>query len=147
MKEFEVNYMPDWAVENNRKDGSSVRVVKYHDSDVQSTLINGDEVVAESPKITIVFSYPLNGKFELEFKALNDSFFTRKDFWRAVYEGYLKIYGEEETAVGPTDNIPGMCNRAVSEGPYGIWGHHIGDLYLEGVREISPNKFELSMGS
>ena len=147
MKEFEVNYMPNWAIEMSRETGASVRVIGYNDPAVQSTLINGDEIVADSPEITIVFRYPLSGEFELNFKALNDSFFTRKDFWRAVYEGYLKIYGEEDTAVGTTDNIPGMCNRAVSEGPYGIWGHHIGDLYLEGVREISPNKFELSMGS
>lgn len=145
MKEFEVNYMPDWAVEDNHDGGSSVRVVGHCDPVVQSTLIDGDEIVTDSPEITIVFSYPLKSKFELKFT--NDGNFTRKDFWRAVYEGYLKIYGEEDTAVGPTDNIPGMCNRAPSEGPYGIWGHHIDDLYLEGVREISSNKFELSMGS
>ena len=145
MKKFDINYMPDWAVEEGYKDGTSVRVEQYVDPDAQATLIDGDEIVADSPKITIVFSYPLSGNFELEFE--NEGSFTRKDFWRAVYEGYLKIYGEEDNAVGPTDNIPGMCNRSVSEGPYGIWGHHMSDLYLEGVHEISPDKFELYMGS
>ena len=145
MKKFEVNYMPEWAVEDNRENGSSVRVIGYNDPTVQATLIDGDEVVVESSKITIVFNYPLKSKFELKFT--NNGNFTRKNFWRAVYEGYLKIYGEEDIAVGTTDNIPGMLNRAVSEGPYGIWGHHIDDLYLEGVREVSTNKFELSMGS
>ena len=143
MKKFEVNYMPVWAVDVDR--GHSVRVVGYREPIVQSTLIDGDEIVADSPEITIVFNYPLKHKFEFEFE--NDGSFTRKDFWRAVYEGYFKIYEEEDAVVGSTGNIPGMLNRSVRKGPYGIWGHHIDDLYLEGVREISSNKFELSMGS
>ena len=145
MKKFEVNYMPDWAVDENRMNGSSVRVVGYREPVAQSTLIDGDEIVADSPEITIVFNYPLKHKFEFEFT--NDNNFTRKDFWRVVYEGYLRIYEEEDVAVGSTGNIPGLFNRATSNGPYGIWGHHIDDLYLEGVREVSTNKFELSMGS
>lgn len=145
MKEFKVNYMPEWAAEMDRENGSCVRVIGYIDPVAQSTLIDGDEIVVESPKITIVFSYPLKDSFEFEFE--NDGSFTRKDFWRVVHEGYLKIYEEEDAAVGPTGNMTPMLNRATSDGPYGIWGHHIDDLYLEGVREISSNKFELSMGS
>ena len=87
----------------------------------------------------------MSGDFEFTFE--NNRPYTRKDFWGAVCEGYKRIYREEDAAEGPTDNLPGLLDRDSSEGPYGIWGHHIGDLFLEGVREISPNKFELSMGS
>lgn len=46
---------------------------------------------------------------------------------------YEAIYETEKSADGETGNIPGMLNRASSHGPYGIWGHHIGDLYFERV--------------
>lgn len=145
MKIFEVNYVPEWARAAGRENGSSVRVIEYDDEATQATLIDGDEIVVEASSITIVFSYPLSREVEFTFE--NNRPYTRKDFWRVVYEGYKRIYREEDDAEGSTDNLPGMLNRGFSEGPYGIWGHHIDDLYLEGVKEISPNKFELCMGS
>ena len=61
--------------------------------------------------------------------------FTRKDFYNAVRKGYKKIYKKEDN--------PGR----VFEGPYGIWGHDLCDLYLEGFTEKKPGYFILSVGS
>jgi len=139
MREFDIDYTADWGA-------SPVRVVDYKNDKRSAALIDGDEIVADSPEIEIVFDYPLSHRVTLFFS--NDGKpFTRRNFWRAVHEGYTQIYREEDEAVGKTDNIPGMLNRQESEGPYGIWGHHIGDLYIEGVQEVKQNKFELLMGS
>jgi hypothetical protein len=52
---------------------------------------------------------------------------------------YEDIYAAEDAAVGETPNIPGMLNRDSSEGPYGIWGHCLSDLYFEQI-EIDTEK-------
>ena len=142
MRTFEIEYLADW----DYCEPHCVRVIDYStDGEIYEALINGDEVVAQ-PEIEIVFDYPLSQAVTLSFS--NDgSPFLRRDFWRAVYEGYTQIYREEDEAVGVTGPIPGMCNRATSDGPHGIWGHDMGDLYLEGVTEVGHNKFELLMGS
>lgn len=64
---------------------------------------------------------------------------------RADYEA---IYALEDDEVGETGNIPGMLNRDVSDGPIGIWGHHLSDLYFDGV-SICPKRREVyfNMGS
>lgn len=63
-------------------------------------------------------------------------------------EDYRAIYAEEEAAAGPTGHVPGMLNRAKSEGPYGIWGHDITDLYFEGVEaDFEGKRIEFVIGS
>ena len=142
MKTFEIEHAADW----DDNEPHPVRVEDYDGAETYLALIDGDEIVVESPEIEIVFDYPLEQAVTLSFSN-DDSPFTRRDFWRAVYEGYTQIYREEDEAVGETGPIPGMFNRATSEGPHGIWGHDMGDLYIEGVTEVGHNKFELLMGS
>lgn len=142
MREFSIEYESDWL----HDPAHAVRVVAYTDMDIHMSLIAGDEIVVESPEIEIIFDYPLSNEVVLSFS--NDGHpFTRRDFWRAVYEGYTQIYREEDEVEGETGNYPGMLNRQHSDGPHGIWGHHIDDLFIEGVAEVKPNVFALSMGS
>jgi len=95
-------------------------------SDNDSHLIfYGDEVITKSKTITIIFDYPLDGKFPMVFKSRNG--FTRAKFYECVYRGYQKIYKSEDK--------------------YGVWGHCIGDLSLGYATEISPGKFELGIDS
>lgn len=49
---------------------------------------------------------------------------------------YQMIYIIEEEEVGNIGNIPGMLNRKTSNGKFGIWGHHIGDLVYNGSSTI-----------
>jgi hypothetical protein len=109
-------------------------------------LANQDNfLVTPVDRILIQFDYPLNNAIQLEFE--NTGGFTALDFLRCVHEGYLRIYQEEEAAVGNPGHITGMFNRATSSGPHGIWGHDMEDLVLEGAMEIEPGKFELMIGS
>jgi len=152
MKEFNIEYEGFWDVPelDEENAGHSVRVVQYEDDEVLEALTNADEIVTDSSTVQIIFDYPLSHKVQLGFTNIVDgeeSPFSRRDFWGAVFEGYTQIYREEDGAVGSTDNIPGMLNRQRSKGPHGIWGHVIDDLFIEGVREVEPNVFELCMGS
>jgi len=121
------------------------------DSDGEN-IINHDEIITKLEDIEIFFNYPLNDPFITSFH--NEGGFTMADFHRVVRDEYRRIYREEEAAsgdpgiVGPISPDGTTCvNRAQSDGPYGIWGHVIGDLYIEGIFETERGKFRLSIGS
>jgi len=129
-----------------------VRVVEYDDPEVVAAGVGMDEVVILAPTIRLMFDYPLSVSVTQTCTMPDQRSWTRKDLWGAITDGYKKIYAEEDAAVGPTGAIPGMENRATSNGPYGIWGHSIDQLYIEGVTlqpatDAGPLTFRLSMGS
>lgn len=105
--------------------------------------------------ITINFDYPLSNPVKEDFQS--DDGFTRHDLWQAIHDGYTKIYDEEDEAVGdpgtigenspPNSSAFNMINRSTSQGPHGIWGHYIDDLYIEGVVENAMKEYDLTMGS
>ena len=103
--------------------------------------VSNDVSVSQSPEITIRFDYPLMNPAELRFQSPGG--FTMLDFLRCVHDGYTQIYAAEKNP----GEIPGSYNRSKSEGPYGIWGHHIDDLCLEEIRQTGETTFELGMGS
>jgi hypothetical protein len=102
---------------------------------------NPDELVSDKEAIVINFNYPLTDATKFTFT--HEGGFTLKDFVHSVHEGYQKIYDSEKD--------PGCIrmtyNRSKSTGPYGIWGHELGNLYLESYKEIEPGVFSLGMGS
>jgi len=108
-------------------------------------VVNPDELVTGEKEIEIVFDYPLSQEAVLKFKSENG--FTRKDFLVAVRDGYRQIYREEDEVCGETGSVPGLLNRDKSNGPHGIWGHVIGDLFFEGYQQVGPAKFTLVIGS
>jgi len=108
-------------------------------------MLKPDEVVIRKHNIVIEYSYPLSNKVDFSHKRKGG--WTRKALFAAIQKDYAKIYRDEDKAVGPTDNIPGMFNRDKSDGPYGIWGHDIGDLVVEGVAVSDKGKVTLNIGS
>ena len=65
-----------------------------------------------------------------------------------IYEAYKNIYDEEEQQVGDPGTYENLYNRKKSEGPYGIWGHQLGDLYLESINYNPKTKtVNLAIGS
>jgi len=104
-------------------------------------LRNGDEIVLRHKHITVNYTYPLSKPVDLEFEADSPDGFTRADLFRKICQGYRQIYNEEHAVVGDPGNIPGMLNRAVSHGPYGVWGHDIGDLALHTVYPDSSGQY------
>jgi hypothetical protein len=82
-----------------------------------------DEEVLPSGKYVLEISYPLTNPFLHEFETKG---MTRRELVNLIVESYKEIYKSEEDP----GYIPGMLNRAASDGQYGIWGHHMSDLDL-----------------
>ena len=120
-------------------------------SDPESSVIgqrSPDEIVIPFKTIRVLYTYPLENSVIYTFEAVNGEGFTRAELARKIASGYQRIYREEDEAVGVTGNINQfMLNRAQSHGPFGIWGHHIGDLVLHTVRQQSGNLFTLGVDS
>ena len=106
----------------------SPNVSAYENEVDRDQLRNPNEIVIEDEKIWIEFTYPLSVRVEFEYN--NKGGFSRLDLWRCIYEGYKRIYDEEEADAG---NAPNLMNRARSGGRYGIWGHYMSNLYLEWI--------------
>jgi len=120
----------------------------YHCFDIgyddPEDVVGKDEIITICQSATIIFNYPLSGEFRFKLKKSEGSI-TRKDFASFVQSTYRRIYDEESS--GQVENIVGMLNRQKTDGPYGIWGHHIGDLVIEGVRHTGNNVYTLIIGS
>ena len=118
------------------------------DRDDPKQVIDGDDVITTTAeKVTVIFSYPLKGKFRFDLNKFGGNI-TIGDFAEFIQSTYLRIYKEEKEGIDePVENIPGMYNRMPSDGPYGIWGHHIGDLVVEGVQRTGDNLYSLHIGS
>jgi len=113
---------------------------------VRKNIIEPEEHIIPSEKITIEFSYPLST--DVSFEYTQKGGFTRMDLFRCIYEGYKTIYDAEEEAVGDPGAYERLLNRRRSEGPYGIWGHYLCDLIIEYVHYYPEIKsVELRIGS
>ncbi len=87
-----------------------------------------DSIVTKRKKIQIVFDYPLTDPVTFSFTTRCKKGWTRKALFCAIRQGYRKIYQNDEK--------------------YGVWGHCMEDLVIEGVRQNKRGgKFSLDMGS
>lgn len=121
-------------------------VIDYEDEEKRKLMQNPDQKVIKSERITIVFCYPLSKvvKFDYESKAG----FTKMDLFKHIYEGYKKIYDEEEKEVGDPGHYKYAYNRKRTHGKYGIWNHYIEDLLIERVSYSQKAKtVEMFIGS
>ena len=108
---------------------------------------NPNDIVINMKEIKVKYTYPLTHSEILTFNADNDTAFTRSELARKICEGYKFIYDTEHAAVSDPGHLPGMLNRKRSQGPYGIWGHDIGDLDLHTVEQVNDNYFTLWVDS
>ena len=114
---------------------------------------NSRELPTPIPKgARIYYDYPLSCIVVGE---ITEDLTTSDQFIEAFCEGYIEIYKLEEEsskkeAMSLKDENPNchLINRNRTDGCFGIWGHHIGDLVLEGVNFYSGGKhITLSIGS
>lgn len=116
------------------------------EEDLQN-LEHHDEVVIEAQAALLEVDYPLSRPARFILEADTADGFTRGGLARKISEAYRNVYAAEDAACGPTGNIPGMLNRTQSGGPYGIWGHHLGDLDLSEVHvELRHEGLLLTLG-
>lgn len=99
----------------------------------------------ELPEGEYEFSYTYPLSTTAKFKHKLGPKHTARNVLRFAARDYKKIYDIEEGKVGNPGHIPGMLNRATSNGPFGIWGHDMGDLFFEGIR-IDTEKKTISFG-
>jgi len=107
----------------------------------------GDEeryLVTDTPlglegEYTFVYTYPLSREARIAHCDMASA--SAIDILLAARKDYEHIYAAEENP----GHIPGMLNRAISDGPYGIWGHDFSDLYFESI-DIDTAKKVISFG-
>ncbi|KAK9829649.1 hypothetical protein WJX72_007101 [[Myrmecia] bisecta] len=115
--------------------------------DIQN-LKDADEVVIQESSIRVVVDYPLSGEFVFQVVPPDGlQYFTRATLAIAIAMLYQKLYEEEDqTSPKVAGVIPGVYNRECSAGKYGIWGHGLGDLSLQGVYKRGSH-YELGIDS
>lgn len=96
-------------------------------------MVDPDEVVIDKD-VKVEFDYPLSQSFEFDLPGP----VTRMQLADFICATYQRIYEEENAATKPStveerQQRGGLLNREQTNGPYGIWGHDIGDLWLEGI--------------
>lgn len=98
-------------------------------------MLNPDQVVIKKPIITLKIDYPLENPVLLPLQAPDPNVgFTRKQLALGISNIYKWMYDvEKRTTRLPIQNIPGLLNRDNTNGYFGIWGHHLGDLDLHTV--------------
>ena len=127
-------------------DSRDPEVVDFKDNKVRENLINPNKVVIKDEKITMLVTYPLSVEVKIPLEKKGG--FTRLDLFKSIYEAYKKIYEEEEKEVGDPGTYENIYNRKKSEGKYGIWGHYLEELIIEGVSYDPKEKIlYLLMGS
>jgi len=105
-------------------------------------LIDGDKIITTEKEITIRFDYPLSQPAELKFESPDG--FTVERMYKAIHDGYRRIYAEEGDDPG---TMPGTYNRRRSHGPHGIWGHVVEDLSIAWIEQTRPGYFTLAIDS
>ena len=118
--------------------------VVYKQKTARATQRNtGDLIMEYSNVLRFTVDYPLTRPKVVECVHPENMPWTQNEFVTAVREAYQEIYASEEDP----GHIPGMLNRARSEGPYGIWGHDLNDLVLEGAERNPDGSWKLIVGS
>jgi len=78
----------------------------------------------------ITITYPLSVPYEMDATGVGS---IGELMW-LVSQAYLAIYETEEATMSRVAaySDPNLINRGKSNGQYGVWGHSIGDLQIEG---------------
>lgn len=157
--QFRAGVNPDYNKEtgkcpkSGKEEDSSPPIAHWSENREAFNLYNPKEIVIPQQKINIVFRYPFEKEFVFEFKANTSEGFTKEYLIDCICNQYEKMYKEENEATPPTSmeermKRGGLVNRESTEGPYGIWGHDIEDLYLEGIEyNEKTNTVHLFIGS
>lgn len=86
----------------------------------------------------MLFQYPLrpNVGFDWVYETESPSGLTVRDIARCIAATYRVMYAAEEAAVRTEAHAAragsSSLNRGQTDGPFGIWGHDLDDLVLEG---------------
>lgn len=132
--------------DDDLKDDSLAKRVCIHSYGDMEWLGDCEAILDERSIIHIVFDYPLTNPATLTMHV--NGGITVKAFVRAVASMYRSVYADEARSTRVKEGtVPGLLNRNRTDGKYGIWGHGINDLYLEGAERKADGRWHLLMGS
>lgn len=101
------------------------------------------KVLAPNKIYELIIDYPVTRPFITKIKGPK----TLRQVVDFAVKQYRKMYElERKTSKKKEQNIPGMFNRAQTDGKFGIYGHNLGDLSIDSVR-IKGNKIYLGVSS
>lgn len=128
------------------KDGLEM-ASEYEDTEVinalNTSLCRAATKLPVNPKcIEMVIDYPLSRPASITFTRLSDIKLTYGMLLYMYTAAYQLVYTIEDNSIEelPTTVSKIMINRALSKGPYGIWGHSIYDLVYNGCSVIETDK-------
>ena len=109
-----------------------------------------DELPEWTP-VKVTIDYPLSTPVSFEVPFAHIVNVTLE----SICEKYKEIYREEEETssveaepIGMTPNGIYLMNRCTTTGKYGIWGHDIGELYIEKLElDVAKKELILYVGS
>ena len=83
-----------------------------------------------------MYIYPLSEGKSPDYLYSSPAGLSARDVARCIVATYRVIYAAERAAVGAAAHEARAgaisLNRGKTNGPFGIWGHDLGDLVLEG---------------
>lgn len=97
---------------------------------------------------SVEYDYPMTTSLRVSYHLTPDT--TPDDILKLVAKEYQRIYAEEEasTKVTPGTHSVLQGNRNKTDGKYGIYGHVMGDLFVDGLTiDIENKNIDLCMGS
>lgn len=151
---------PDYDNEKNGKCPESDQetpvaphIETWFEDKAEINVHHAKKIVIPQQTVSIQFRYPFSDTFTFEFKADTAEGFTLAYLIDCICRKYKEMYDEENSAVQVSTAEErlargGLLNREKTNGKFGIWGHDISDLYLEGITyNASNNTVVLSIGS
>jgi hypothetical protein len=105
-------------------------------------LEEGEELVAPFDRIEVVVSYPLGKPFRFRFERKGG--FTRAQLVETICTMYRDVYRAEAKKQA---TAPGLVDAPDNRPPFGIFGHDLADLILEGITHQGDGKYRLEVGS
>ncbi len=96
------------------------------------------DVLVPVKRLTVKFDYPLSNSVLVPYASYEG--FALKDLIDRVCKTYQRLYWEDEETNTGTE-------RYKTNGKYGIWGHNLNDLYIEGIEVWSDGTVYLNIGS
>ena len=109
----------------------AVALIRHPEMDIHDS----DEVLIPARRAELCLDYPLSVTVIAPITATGGGI-TRTDILKAIHDAYAEIYRREDAASRPDnpEDRGAVLNRNRTQGPFGIWGHDIGDLVVEALQ-------------
>ena len=144
---------PGKCSESGKETFVAPHIETWFEDKSEINLAQPKKVVIPKQTISIAFRYPFSDTFTFDFNADKPEGFTMEHLIDCICRKYKEMYDEENAAVQvstPEERLAcgGLLNREQTSGAFGICGHDLGDLYLEGITySAEDNLVTLSVGS